>query len=184
MVNEGKKAERGLLVLTAIGRDRPGIVEALSAFVFDRGGSIEDSKMAVLGGEFAVIMLVEGKEEALARIEREADKAGKKEGLSIALKRTTAGRPFEGPTLAYELTGTGLDHPGIVYKISHALREAGANIESVETRARPGAMSGVSVFHAQMRLAAPAGVSIAELRAALEEVAREQNIDIEIRPAE
>jgi len=49
-----------LIVISALGTDRPGIVEALSRAVLDRKGNILDSRMTVLGGEFAVLMLISG----------------------------------------------------------------------------------------------------------------------------
>ena len=49
-----------LIVISALGTDRPGIVQALSKAVLEYDGSIMDSRMTVLGGEFAVLMLVAG----------------------------------------------------------------------------------------------------------------------------
>ena len=49
---------RAYAVLTAIGPDRVGIVDDVSGAVSEGSCNIEESKMAVLGGEFAVIMLV------------------------------------------------------------------------------------------------------------------------------
>ena len=48
------------IVLTAIGPDRPGLVDEISSFLAARKINIEDSRMAVLGGEFAIIMLASG----------------------------------------------------------------------------------------------------------------------------
>jgi glycine cleavage system regulatory protein len=47
-------------ILTAIGTDRPGIVDEVSQFIFDRGGNIEDSRMVNLRGQFAIMVLVGG----------------------------------------------------------------------------------------------------------------------------
>ena len=55
-------------MLTAIGDDRPGLVEEVSEFVFSRGGSIEDSRMANMHGQFAIAMLISGSDEAIGRI--------------------------------------------------------------------------------------------------------------------
>ena len=52
-------------VFSAIGADRVGIVDDISGLVSEDGGNIEESKMAVLGSEFAVMMLVSMKSEAL-----------------------------------------------------------------------------------------------------------------------
>ena len=41
------------VAVTAVGADRPGIVAAVSRALYDVGGNIEDSRMAILGGHFA-----------------------------------------------------------------------------------------------------------------------------------
>src|SRR4051812_26945562 len=45
-------------VLTLTGPDRVGIVEEVTGLVLERGGNVETSRMARLGGEFAILMLV------------------------------------------------------------------------------------------------------------------------------
>ena len=64
------------LVLTLIGPDRPGIVDAVSEVVSDHGGNWLDSRMAHLAGKFAGVLSVEvdegqaaALEEALGRLE-------------------------------------------------------------------------------------------------------------------
>ena len=47
------------LVLTLIGKDRPGLVEALAATVAEHGGNWVESRMCRLGGEFAGVLRVE-----------------------------------------------------------------------------------------------------------------------------
>ena len=51
---------RRYMVLTAVGPDRPGLVNHLSSFIREADASIEDSRMAILGGEFAMILLISG----------------------------------------------------------------------------------------------------------------------------
>src|SRR5258708_19915436 len=46
--------------LTAIGRDRPGIVARIARVLLDHGLNIEDSQMRILGGRFALILLLRG----------------------------------------------------------------------------------------------------------------------------
>ncbi|MCK5262904.1 MAG: glycine cleavage system protein R, partial [Gammaproteobacteria bacterium] len=48
------------LVITALGADRPGIVDELSNTLLTHQLNIEDSRMSVLGGEFAILLLVTG----------------------------------------------------------------------------------------------------------------------------
>ena len=62
------------LVISALGKDRPGIVNQLSNILLDAGCNIVESRMAVLGGEFALMLLINGREETLGGIkERMAD---------------------------------------------------------------------------------------------------------------
>ena len=58
-------------IVTAIGADRPGLVEELSRFIFDRGGNIEDSRMVNLRGQFAMMVLVAGPPDTLHKIRLE-----------------------------------------------------------------------------------------------------------------
>jgi len=58
-----------LIVISALGSDRPGIVESLSRAVLEHNGNILDSRMTVLGGEFAVLMLVSGSDATLDQLE-------------------------------------------------------------------------------------------------------------------
>ena len=44
--------------VTAIGRDRPGIVAAISGALLELEGNIEDSQMSILRGHFAVMLIV------------------------------------------------------------------------------------------------------------------------------
>ena len=46
-------------VITVVGPDSIGIVETIAGAVADLGANIEESRATILGGDFAVIMLVE-----------------------------------------------------------------------------------------------------------------------------
>ena len=59
------------LVLTAIGEDRPGIVDDLTRVLLNAELNIEDSRMSLLGGEFAIILLLNGTPDALKQIQQE-----------------------------------------------------------------------------------------------------------------
>ena len=47
-----------LFAVSAIGRDRPGIVAAVSRVLLDLEGNVEDSQMSILRGHFAVMLIV------------------------------------------------------------------------------------------------------------------------------
>ncbi len=172
--------EKDHLILTAIGPDQVGLVEKLSAFISRRGCNIEDSKMAVFCGEFAVIVLISGERVGLGRVASEFQEIQKETGLAIAIK-TPSVRKTPESFLLYKLTASSMDHPGIVYQISGLLRSLDVNIESMETKTYSAPFGGTPLFQLDADLAVPARVSINEVRDRLAELQREQNIDIELR---
>ncbi len=44
--------------LSAIGRDRPGIVAAVTAVLLEHGVNVEDSQMAILAGHFSMTLVL------------------------------------------------------------------------------------------------------------------------------
>ncbi len=61
-------SNKSYLVLTAVGPDRPGLVSEISSMVLSAGANLEDSRMAILGGEFALLVLVSGDEKATGEV--------------------------------------------------------------------------------------------------------------------
>ena len=77
-------------MLMASGPDRPGLVDNISKYIFKCGCSIEDSRMAILGGEFAMLILVMGEDAALQKLLKGAQKAGEAAGLAVHARTTKA----------------------------------------------------------------------------------------------
>jgi len=176
---EENVADKDQLILTAIGPDQVGLVQRISSFVARAGCNIEDSKMAVFCGEFAVILLISGNSESFAHVTRDAAKIEKETGLTIAVKTPPARKPASA-FRPYRLTASAMDHPGIVYKISGVLSELGVNIESMETQTYPAPESGAPLFRLDAEIAVPARVNIAELRDLFANIQESENIDIEL----
>ncbi len=76
------------LVITALGVDRPGIVNAITRHVSSCGCNIEDSRLAMLGKEFTFIMLLSGSWNAITLIESTLPLKGAEMDLLIVMKRT------------------------------------------------------------------------------------------------
>jgi glycine cleavage system transcriptional repressor len=174
-------ADREHLILTAIGPDRVGLVEKISEFISRHGCNIEDSKMAVFCGEFAVIILITGDGAGLVKLARDSREIESETGLSISIK-TPLPRKSGEFSLPYKLTASCMDHPGIVYQISTVLRDLGINIESMETKTYSAPVSGTPLFQLEAALAVPAHANINRLRERFAEIQREQNIDIDLTP--
>lgn len=175
-------ADKDNLILTAVGPDRVGLVEKIAEFISRHDCNIEDSKMAVFCGEFAVIVLISGDGAALVEIGHDYREIETETGLAITIKTPSTRTPLEA-LLPYTLTASCMDHPGIVHRISHVLSSMGVNIESMETKTYAAPVSGTPIFQLEADLAVPARTNIAQLRERFAEIQREENIDIDLAPA-
>jgi glycine cleavage system transcriptional repressor len=169
-------------VLTAIGEDRPGLVEEVSEFVFARGGSIEDSRMANLGGQFAIAMSVAGSAEALGRISGDLDAFAGQTGIDARLTPGGRGHASAAARRPYRLTGKALDQAGLVHQVANVLRSLGVNIESMETTLEAAPETGAPVFAMELLLSAPAEVPADRLEGELGRVCEALNIDWGLEP--
>src|SRR5262245_20708778 len=105
-------AGKDQLILTVIGSDEVGLVEKISEFISRHGCNIEDSKMAVFCGEFAIIVLISGDGGSLAAIARDYRDIEAETRLSIAIK-TPSPRKDREFFLPYKLAASCMDHPGV-----------------------------------------------------------------------
>ena len=174
-------ADKTHLILTSVGPDQIGLVEKISAFISRHDCNIEDSKMAVFCGEFALILLISGDGNSLVKIANDHSQLEIATGLTITFKTPTDRQPG-GAFLPYKLTASCMDHPGIVYQISGVLSSLGINIESMETDTYAAPVSGTPIFRLEAAIAVPAKTNIAELRERFAAIQREENIDIDIAP--
>lgn len=119
------------LAVTAVGADRPGIVAAVADVLRERGGNVEDSAMTILGGHFAIVLIVSSEDEPAEL--REALLAATSEfGLTVSVSRADGSRGAIAPT--HLLSVYGADQPGILAGVSRALADVGANVTDLETR--------------------------------------------------
>ncbi len=164
------------LVLTLIGPDRPGIVEAIAEPIARLGGNWLESRMAHLAGKFAGILRIEvpaGQEAALTSALRGLEASGLK--LTI---ETGPAAAAEAGARTFLLDLMGLDRPGIVREISHALAERGVNIEELTTDRTTAAMSGELLFRSKARVSVPPRTDPDRLRERLEQLAGDLMVQI------
>ncbi|HEX3777118.1 MAG TPA: ACT domain-containing protein [Polyangiaceae bacterium] len=168
-------AEKNYLVLTAVGPDRPGLVSEMSSLVHSAGANLEDSRMAILGGEFALLMLVSGQAEAVARVEQSAEELGNRLGLRVLTKPTSpqSARDF----LPYQIRVTGVDRPGIVQRVAAVLAGRGVNVASLESRLSYAPLSGTPMFILEAALQIPSALALSDLRRELASASEEENWD-------
>lgn len=164
------------LVMTIIGRDRPGLVETVADLVARHEGNWLESRMAHLGGQFAGILRVQVPTSKHAALTRELQ-ALQGQGLTVVVQ------PDKAPSITAEkrlirLEVVGQDRPGIVRQISGALAERGVNVEEFSSECVSAPMSGDTLFRAQARLHVPESCPREELRQVLERIAGDLIVDV------
>jgi glycine cleavage system transcriptional repressor len=172
-------ADKNHLILTAVGPDQIGLVEKISEFISRHRCNIDDSKMAVFCGEFALIFLISGESGNLFKVANDYRELETQTGLTISIKTPAIRKPAES-FLPYKLTASCMDHPGIVYRISGILSGLGINIESMETKTHAAPVSGTPIFRLEADISIPTKININSLRERFAEIQKEENIDIDL----
>jgi glycine cleavage system transcriptional repressor len=165
---------KNYLVLTAVGPDRPGLVSEISSAVLAAGANLEDSRMAILGGEFALLVLVSGDQRAMQEVAARGAELGARLGLALLTKPTTsrqAARDF----LPFQFRVTGVDRPGIVQRVAGVLAGRGVNVASLESRLEFAPESGTPMFILDAQLQIPSAVALADLRRELSSACEEES---------
>lgn len=170
------------LVVTAVGNDHPGIVDRLSMAIVDNGCNIMDSRMTVLGGEFAVLLLVAGKWNALAKLENALGTLKDELNLYLQTKRTEASH-YPDSLLPYHVEVIAIDHPGIVYQIASFFSAREINIRELVTNSYPAPHTGTHMFSLDMTVDIPADIRISNLREDFLEFCDDLNMDAVLEPA-
>jgi len=165
------------LVMTVIGKDRPGLVESVARLVAEHSGNWLESRMCRLGGEFAGLLRIHIAKEHQAALEA-ALRELKQHGLTISVQvdRGTAAVPSQ--RLA-RLDMVGQDRPGIVQQISAALAMHGVNVEEFSSECTSAPMSGEMLFHAHITMQIPATCQLTDLRRELEKLANDLMVDLD-----
>jgi glycine cleavage system regulatory protein len=166
---------RSALVITLVGVDRPGLVDALASRIRGVGGNWEEARLARLAGRFAGVVQVSIPKAQVASL-KEALGSGL-EGLTLSIEDGTPGEPDQGR--AYELELTAPDQPGIVADVSRALVGLGANIERLDSCCVPAAMAGGSLFVATALVVVPGAVGKKQLANVLEAISDALHVEIE-----
>ena len=169
------------LVIAALGEDRPGLVDRLSGWVTDSGCNIADSRMTVLGGEFAVLLLVTGNWNNLAKLENQCGPMQEQLGMTLHIKRTEP-RPAGGDFLPYGVDVVSLDHPGIIHNLANFFSQRNINIQDLSTSTYAAAHTGTQMFAVHMVLDVPASIHIATLREEFLDFCDRLNLDAVIEP--
>lgn len=172
-------------IMTAFGKDRPGVVADVTGLIYESDCNLENSTMTLLMDEFAMILLFTGRSETLEEmLSRECRRLEKERGVSAffrALEMEGAGgnMTYSRHTLLVD----GVDQAGIVYRVSRHLADNGINIANLSSNREPLPESGTALYHMEIEIQVPASRSLDDLVESLRALGEEIHVDIELDPA-
>ena len=167
--------------LTIVGRDRPGIVSQVTEILYNLGCNIADSSCSILGGQFAMILIVAHPKLTGRDSFGDAFQPLEDADLTVALRVLKPGgevRPeIEGDLCMISVYGA--DKPGIVYRVTKVLGEKNVNITDLNTKLVGTQERPVYVMVLEVTL--PEGIMEEDLNCWLMTVRDELKVDINVR---
>ena len=171
--------ENRLLIVT--GKDRPGIVSAVSGFLAHSGINLEDVRMSILEGQFAMMLIVCVPPKArktlgpgLAQLEKSWKLSIFQCPLALRLNRK-GNRSFRTPCPVL-IRVIGRDRTGIVAGISQILARRGCNITDLQCRILGSGSK--AIYTMLLEAEPPAGVTLKSLQAQLKRLQHRLHVEI------
>lgn len=166
-----------LVAITAIGRDRSGIVAGVTKALFEEGCNLQDVSSTILGGHFSMMLVVRvpqgvSADDLGARLVPTAEELG----LLVSVKPVEdEEREVVPPT--HMVSVYGADRPGIVYRVAELLSRKKANITDLTSRVIGSDQD--PVYALMLEVAVPGDVDVAQ---ELDRLRSELGIEISVHP--
>lgn len=169
-------------IMTAFGKDRPGIVADVTQVLYENGCNLEDTTMTMLSDEFTLNLLfstnLDDVETTLVNACRELEEEKKISAFVRPLQQTRSTSATKLPLCTIHVEG--MDQAGIVYKISQYLADNALNIVDLKSTVKATPESGTVLYLMDIHIHLPTKVTMAEIEAGLNTVAEELNVEITV----
>ena len=169
------------LVITALGDHDPRLIEHFTRSVKDCGCSISECRMAALGDRFAIIMMLNGSWDAIAKMEDLLPRLEERLNLSIISSRSAPVRPKQS-LMPYAIDVVAFDQIGVVHDITKFIANNNINIQALYTNSYNAAHTGTPMISLHMTINIPTDVSIAALRGDFMDFCDQLNLDAIMEP--
>jgi glycine cleavage system transcriptional repressor len=173
-------------IMTAFGQDRPGIVADVTEILFENGCNLEDTSMTLLAGEFTLILLfMAGSADVASPLSRACRRLEQEKGISAFLRPLEPRETIETEKDVFTRTlhVEGLDHAGIVYKVSRFLADNHINIVNLTSAVKASPESGTAMYVMDILVQIPTATAMDPLENGLRAVADDLNVDITLSEA-
>jgi glycine cleavage system transcriptional repressor len=176
-----------MLILSAIGHDRPGIVAGITRVLFEHGCNLQESSMTRLAGQFSCILMLTAPDHldmqaVTSALEAEAAVLG----LTVQLRPLQAVADAPARDLRdtpYIVSLYGADKPGLVYRVVSLLAQREVNITDVVTQ-RAQVPGGVALYQLMLEVELPRALDPDDLDRVLQQAAAELGVRLTLRPLE
>jgi glycine cleavage system transcriptional repressor len=171
------------IVVSVIGRDRPGVVASVSRVLYQNRCNIEELSQTTIRGQFAMILIASTSyPEVSSGLKSDVAELGRELELDIHLRKI---KPREltsyngGETEPFIITVRGEDRPGLVYGITEVLAERAINITNLDARMAPAGsrQEYIQLFEVDI----PRGVHLGLLQEKLRKRGQEMEVVVDLQ---
>ena len=167
-------------IMTAFGKDRPGIVARTARIIFENGCNLEDSNMGRLADEFTLILLLSGQgDDIQEKLSKDCKRLEREKNIFVFIRPLDYNIPdFKNGNSFNTIEVEGIDQAGIVYKISKLLSDHDINIETLKSQKKFSPNSGTALYSMVIKIKMPEELAMDELDKKLDDLAEDLNVDI------
>jgi glycine cleavage system transcriptional repressor len=170
------------VIITVLGKDRPGIISQITSILFDLDCNLENANQMILQQEFAgffIVTLPAGMD--YKTLAYKLTKPTEDMGLNIHVNPVEEDSIKESrqPGQVFLITTIGPDQKGLVARFSTILAEYQANIENLKAVFKGGDNPNENIMSYQVFI--PDSVNSQKLFEALKQKAKTLNLDIRIQ---
>lgn len=169
------------LVLVALGKNSPRLVEELTKAILDCSCSISDSRISMLGSECSILMKISGTWDAVAKFEDSLPNLARRLGLSINSNRTQSLKSATG-LMPYAIDAVCSDRLGVVHDIASFMANNDLQIQDLYTNTYQAANTGTQMFSVHMTINIPGDTSISVVRNDFMDFCDRLNLDAIMEP--
>lgn len=169
-------------IMTAFGKDRPGIVAEIAEIIYENQCNLEDSNMGRLADEFTLIMLVSGSGENLQeKLSRDCKRLEREKNIFVFIRPLDWKHPEPKEGNGYHtIEVEGIDQAGIVYNVANLLASEQINIETLRSKKKFSPNSGTAMYSLVIEAKVPESITMDALGDKLEDLSNELNVDISL----
>lgn len=177
-----KQTETLHYAVSVVGKDHTGIVAAITEGLFNLGCNIADSSCTMLGGEFAMILIISlkkpfSKSRLIEELKPVCDRIGMTLGVRTLNPDEVSRQVNDGEICMISVYGA--DQPGIVYRVTSELATRSINITDLNTKLVGSDEEPVYVM--MLEVALPDGETPEGVEQILANLKKELSVEISVR---